>query len=245
MPQPMRRTIPRQLELLSKRGDWRSVALVGVADGDAATWLTQVAPRARLTIVATWPEEGVLRAAKLAGQQRQLRRLARAYGDRLTFLEADPKEALKAVGDDKFDAVALLGGLEGKELGTVGKRWAEHVNQGGMLLGIDHRDKATASALKKLAPEHQKLKDGLWAARIRRPSPEGEEQGEPDPVLSEPPAIEGPELEDPPIEETEPDLEEDPPSDGERDLALEAAEPEPEPAPPVVKRTRGRPRKAP
>jgi hypothetical protein len=244
MPEPHRRSVPRLLENMAKKGDWHSLALVGVSEPELAIHLVQAARRARLTVIASWPEEGALRAAKLAGNQRQLRKLARANGDRLTFLEATPKEALKAVGDDTFDAVALMG-VTGKELGSAGKKWAEHVNDGGTLLGIDHRDPDTAKALKKLAPDHQRLRDGLWAARVRRPSAEGEEQGEPDPVLSEPPAIEGPELEDPPIEETEPDLEEDPPSDGERDLALEAAEPEPEPAPPVVKRTRGRPRKAP
>jgi hypothetical protein len=241
MPEPHRRSVPRLLENMAKKGDWHSLALVGVSEPELAIHLIQAASRARLTVIASWPEDGVLRTAKLAGNQRQLRKLARANGDRLTFLEATPKEALKAVGDDTFDAVALMG-VTGKDLGSAGKKWAEHVNDGGTLLGIDHRDPDTAKALKKLAPDHQRLRDGLWAARVRRPSAEGEEQGEPDPALSEPP----PELEDPEVEEVEPgepDLEQDPPSDGERDLALEAAKPEPEPPP--VKRTRGRPRKNP
>lgn len=234
-----RRRVAHQLESIGKRADWRSVALVGVRTPEVLQRLAATLRRAKLVVIATWeePDDRPGSKMRLAGAQSAMRRAARAYSGRVTLLETTPEDGLELVGDDtRFDAVALLG-VESKELAGIGERWKGHVAPGGTLLGTDCRLTATRKALKEWLPEHERLDDGLWSAKVA-----GERVPEKAPEKTEAPPEKAQVPEEAP--EEAPEIEENGENAPEPEAAadLEAAPP-PEAEDPKPARRRGRPKK--
>jgi hypothetical protein len=156
-----------QIEAITKRNSWASLAIVGVADSEVMQRMLFACTRLALTVVATWPAQSTQPTERIKQKSRadKVRQLARSYASRVTLLECDADTAAGKLAGQEFDGAVLF---DAAELEHVGGAWAALVRSGGMLLGTDHRDIETRAVLNAVAPGWERLDDGLWCVRVKR-----------------------------------------------------------------------------
>jgi hypothetical protein len=156
-----------QIEAITKRNTWSSLAIVGVADSEVMQRMLFACTRLALTVVATWPAQSTQPTERIKQKSRadKVRQLARSYASRVTLLECDADTAAGKLAGQEFDGAVLF---DAPDLEHDGGAWAALVRSGGMLLGTDHRDMATRATLNAVAPGWERLDDGLWCVRVKR-----------------------------------------------------------------------------
>lgn len=165
MPIRRRTSAASLIEGLIKRYDWRSIALVGVADHHVLSRLLGTATRCRVTVVARdLPTAGL----RETGLWQRIKGLCRSYESRARLIEATPLLALDQIEDGEEFSAVFLAGCEAATLYDVGGAWLPRVKTGGMLIGDGARDLRVREILKVVAPSRQMLPDGMWTVRVRR-----------------------------------------------------------------------------
>jgi hypothetical protein len=161
------RPVPNQIEAITKRHNWSSLAIVGISDAEVLQRMLFACTRLALTVVATWPEKSNRPGERIKQVERanRVRKLARSYASRVTLLECTAGEAAHKLCGQEFDGAALF---DVADLESDGGAWAALVRSGGMLLGTDHRDIETRAVLNAVAPGWERLDDGLWCVRVKR-----------------------------------------------------------------------------
>jgi hypothetical protein len=156
-----------QIEALTKRNNWASLAIVGVSDADVLQRMLFACTRLAITVVATWPAKSTQPGERIKQTTRadKVRHLSRSYASRVTLLECTAGEAAHKLAGQEFDGAVLF---DAPDLERDGGAWALLVRSGGMLLGTDHRDIATRAVLNAVAPGWERLDDGLWCVRVKR-----------------------------------------------------------------------------
>lgn len=158
-----------QIEAWAKRGMWSTVALVGVTDADVfRRLLTTLHGKTVITVIATWPRKSDQPSERIkqVARAEMVRKLARAYSNRVVLLECGPLEAADRLAGQMFDGAVLFATDE--DLAEAGGAWAGMVASGGMLLGTDWRDLDTRAVLNAVAPSWERFDDGLWCVRVKR-----------------------------------------------------------------------------
>lgn len=164
------------LDHLVKRNALRSIVVAGVDTDEECKGLLQWSKQAQFVLV--WTPGPVRGPSDRIRQQHALGRMRawQASYQRFEVIEASTAEAVKQLDGRQFDCVALWG-LSPAQLAAEGPSWAMRVKDGGLLVGVDHRQIEVRRILNAAVPQWDTLRDGVWCVRVKRSAPTEEVSG--------------------------------------------------------------------